>query len=196
MNLLHTFDIVILDIRFMTFLKSLFASFRSDDSGFTLSEMLIVISTILLLGILAVIALTSSQQQARDTKRIADVTALKTAMELYWTNTADYPEVTVGSSTWETLQSDLSNEIASLPLDPNHGRGGAYIYMVNPDNRDEFVVIATLENGTEPALANDIDSPVGGGWVAVDSQGNTVLVEAAGYSCADPIYCVEGSALD
>ena len=83
-------------------------------------------------------ALTSSQQRARDIQRVADMTILQSSLELYWNQNADYPAVTPGTTTWDDLQQALSGEVTALPTDPNHNNGAAYTYIVNPDNTDEF----------------------------------------------------------
>jgi prepilin-type N-terminal cleavage/methylation domain-containing protein len=52
--------------------------------GFTLIELLVVIAIISLLASLAVAALRNARVKARDTKRIADIRQLQTALDLYY----------------------------------------------------------------------------------------------------------------
>lgn len=62
-----------------------------NKKGFTLIELLVVIAIIGLLSTLAVVALSSARTRARDSKRVADMKQLQTAMELYYSDNAAYP---------------------------------------------------------------------------------------------------------
>ena len=53
-------------------------------SGFTLIELLVVISIIGLLSTLAVVALNNARVRSRDAKRTSDMSALLTAMQLFY----------------------------------------------------------------------------------------------------------------
>lgn len=61
-----------------------------NKKGFTLIELLVVIAIIGLLSTLAVVALTSARQKARDSKRVADMKQLQTAMELVFSQNGKY----------------------------------------------------------------------------------------------------------
>ena len=71
--------------------------------GFTLIELLVVIAIIGLLSTLAVVALGSARQKARDAKRLSDLKQVQTALELYYTDNSGYPAaataVTLGAGT-------------------------------------------------------------------------------------------------
>lgn len=62
-----------------------------NKKGFTLIELLVVIAIIGLLSTLAVVALGSARTKARDSKRLADLKQLQTALELYYTDQNAYP---------------------------------------------------------------------------------------------------------
>lgn len=63
------------------------------QKGFTLIELLVVIAIIGLLSTLAVVALTSAREKARDAKRISDIKQVQTALELYFADTGgNYPK--------------------------------------------------------------------------------------------------------
>ena len=59
--------------------------------GFTLIELLVVIAIIGLLSTLAVVALNSARQKARDSKRVSDMKQLQTALEIYFNDKGAYP---------------------------------------------------------------------------------------------------------
>lgn len=62
----------------------------SHIKGFTLIELLVVISIIALLSSIGVASLNTTRAKARDTKRRADITAIRTAMQLYYDKYATY----------------------------------------------------------------------------------------------------------
>ncbi len=85
---------------------------RSSQKGFTLIELLVVIAIIGLLSTLAVVALNSARQKARDSKRVADVKQIQTALELYFADKNGYPAaasaVTLGTGSQVSLCGDTT----------------------------------------------------------------------------------------
>jgi uncharacterized protein (TIGR02145 family)/prepilin-type N-terminal cleavage/methylation domain-containing protein len=65
---------------------------KSNKKGFTLIELLVVIAIIGILATIAVVALQQARQSARDSKRIADVKQIQTALELYYNYNSEYPD--------------------------------------------------------------------------------------------------------
>ena len=59
--------------------------------GFTLIELLVVIAIIAILSTIATVSLTQARQRARDTKRVADIQQVRSALVLYSNARADYP---------------------------------------------------------------------------------------------------------
>ena len=59
-------------------------------SGFTLIELLVVISIIGLLSTLAVVALNNARVRSRDAKRLSDMSAVSTGMQLYFDGTGAF----------------------------------------------------------------------------------------------------------
>ncbi len=83
---------------------------KRSENGFTLLELLVVIGIIGLLASIIVVNLTGARKRARDTKRIADVRSMQTAVEEYYGKYGKYP----------TLISDMvtGGQLPIWPLDP------------------------------------------------------------------------------
>ena len=92
--------------------------------GFTLIELLVVIAIIGLLSTLAVVALNSARMKARDSKRVADMKQLQTALELYFNDKSAYPDQAedeignptngfgcLGGAGWETVASCVNTPV-------------------------------------------------------------------------------------
>jgi len=71
----------------------------TNKKGFTLIELLVVIAIIGLLSTLAVVALNSARQKSRDSKRVADIKQIQTALELYFADKSGYPYVSTAGIT-------------------------------------------------------------------------------------------------
>jgi prepilin-type N-terminal cleavage/methylation domain-containing protein len=73
-------------------------------SGFTLIELMVVISVIAILSTIALIGLRSAQNSAKDTKKISTINGMRAALERMYTDTNAYPlnwaAVTAAGSTF------------------------------------------------------------------------------------------------
>lgn len=67
---------------------------NNNKEGFTLIELLVVIAIIGLLSTLSILALNTARARARDTKRVADVKQIQTALEMYYNDNGQYPTST------------------------------------------------------------------------------------------------------
>lgn len=91
--------------------------------GFTLIELLVVIAIIGLLASVVLVNLNRTRVIARETKRIADLRQLVTALELYYDDNGSYPDT--GGRWWNSCSRPTNyipglspTYIPSLPLDP------------------------------------------------------------------------------
>ena len=64
---------------------------KQKKEGFTLIELLVVIAIIGLLSTMTIVALNSARSKARDTRRIADMRQLVTAINMYYDMYGEYP---------------------------------------------------------------------------------------------------------
>jgi len=133
-------------------------NFKNKSKGFTLIEMLIVITIIALLASLILVGMGGARAKTRDSRRIADLHNVMNALELYYAKYYGYPD----STNWDGLESTLVNGVIGVtrvpkdPLSPNQ----TYEYGVSADNQD-YVLKADLET-EDHALEDDIDGTVYG----------------------------------
>lgn len=137
--------------------------------GFTLIELLVVVAIIGLLATLAVVALGAARERARDSKRMADIRNTQTALELYYTDQADYPtQVLVqdiatyflcngATRAWEATNTCTAAEpiLVAVPDVPTDDATDVFNYT-SADGSDYsiyFVLEGTVGNITENGCA-------------------------------------------
>lgn len=97
---------------------------KNKTNGFTLIELMVVISVIGLLASVILISLNSARAKARDTKRMSDIRQMQTVLELYYDKYGTYPNISqsADSSNCEnrtpTLDFYLGEFVSFIPHDP------------------------------------------------------------------------------
>ncbi|HCS78663.1 TPA: hypothetical protein DIV55_02870 [Patescibacteria group bacterium] len=136
--------------------------------GFTLIELLVVIAIIGILASFAVASFTSAQAKGRDSRRKADLDAIRKALELYKTDSTGaryYPSGNgdavvrrTGDPVGNTNVLTSGNYIKQIPYDPRTNSP----YISNLGNIDGSACVggctthrlrATLENANDPQAA-------------------------------------------
>ncbi len=110
--------------------------------GFTLVELMIVITIIAILATIGVVSFTRVQKQARDTKRKADLRTLATALQAYYTEKQAYPTAAQG------LAILAPTYVPILPVDPQLKTD--YTYKTNA-TEFTYALCGTLETPTDAA---------------------------------------------
>jgi prepilin-type N-terminal cleavage/methylation domain-containing protein len=142
----------------------------NSQRGFTLIEILIVISIIGILASIVLVNLGGFRAKGRDARRIADLKTLQNTLELYYSSNNKYP----------TALSDILTAgigVTKLPKDPK--TNSDYGYCVT-NAGDSYLLGATLE-GTNAVLDSDEDT-VPNGYTCVTS----VSCDDAAYG-----YCIK-----
>lgn len=126
---------------------------KTRRRAFTLIELLIVIFIVSLLATLAVVAYQQARIKARDSKRIADIKQIKTALELFFNENSRYPTIEEWNS--GSIVSFNSGEVfmnniptAPVPADGNCSEASnIYHYIPNDlESPSSYVVEFCISN--------------------------------------------------
>lgn len=101
--------------------------FNKKDRGFTLIELLVVIAIIGILAAVVLVSLNSARGKARDSRRIADIRQIMTALELFYNDNSRYPLPATASTTGPTPTDGTpawSTFISSWPTAPQPAETG------------------------------------------------------------------------
>ena len=133
--------------------------FNKKSKGFTLIELLVVIAIIGILATIVLVSLNTARQKARDTKRLGDLRQVALALEMYYDDNGEYPDVaaTCTAATWDTMAGliEAGGYMTVVPDDPMDSVNYEYkIGTDNPTNAQEYTLLTTLERHN---MAHDID---------------------------------------
>jgi len=150
---------------------------RGKSRGFTLIELLVVIFIIGLLASIVIVSVNTARMRARDTKRKADIQALKKAVEMYNDATGHYPNSGRVADCWQARTSnwipDSGNYGWSQPTylaeiqphdangaccwpwdnDCNPNGGGTYEYF---SDGNQYIISARMENHNDAQINGNL----------------------------------------
>ena len=115
---------------------------KSFKKGFSLVELLVVITIIAILSVAAYSAVGGNTIKARDAKRKQDIGAIQQALELFYVDKGVYPAVSPSGTVKMGGNDGLSKkQLSQLPKDPNGNK--EYIYRLGASATYELA--STLE---------------------------------------------------
>lgn len=98
---------------------------KLQQKGFTLIELLVVIAIIGLLSTLAVVSLSTARQKSRDTRRVADIKQIQSALEMYYNDQQTYP-LTANVTSGSAIATSGVTYMSKMPADPG---SNSYTYV-------------------------------------------------------------------
>ena len=99
---------------------------KINPQGFTLIELLVVVAIIALLSSIALVSLQNSRQKSRDTRRLADMATMNSALELFHADNKGYPGS--GGGVPVGLTPSYASTVATAPPTAD----GVCIGLLNP----------------------------------------------------------------
>jgi len=128
---------------------------KNNKSGFTVVEILVVISIIGLLSATILVGLGGLRAKGRDSRRILDLRQVQTSLELYFSKEGNYP---MNVTDWSDLERQLQYEeigVSRIARDPSNS-SQEYFYG---STGNKYVLGAYLEEESS-RLLNDSYGPV------------------------------------
>jgi prepilin-type N-terminal cleavage/methylation domain-containing protein len=128
---------------------------KLQQKAFTLVELIVVITILAILWTIAFISLQWYSKASRDSVRVADISSMKTSLELFHLNAGKYPQPTLWETItysgwevrtqwtfWDTVVSNLSRNLNKIPTDPLTNK--EYIYS-RLNTKNEYEIWGILE---------------------------------------------------
>ena len=119
-----------------------------NNKGFTLIEVLIVISIIGLLSAATLIGLGTFRGQGRDARRLGDLRQIQNGLELIYSKTGSYP-ADISNATFGAAKIGVN----TVPKDP--GTDVAYTYSKTNCTTYSYILAATLDAESGSKIYND-----------------------------------------
>ncbi|OGF29861.1 hypothetical protein A3H09_02710 [Candidatus Falkowbacteria bacterium RIFCSPLOWO2_12_FULL_45_13] len=154
--------------------------------GFTLIELLVVISIIGFLATASMVVFNSVRIKARDTRRKADLTQIRKALDLYYDANSAYPS---SSGAWRSacpsyggyptsgatgyIPNLAPTHIGKLPIDPSPcSNGNGYLYYSDTVN---YKLLSHVSPESYPSAGQPFYDPFRPTWAWMLCSANTTV---------------------
>ena len=120
---------------------------EKNENGFSLIELLIVVTIVALLTLLAIWAFHLQAMKGRDAKRKTDLAKLQKVLEDYYNDNNCYPETL-------NCNEAFLPYLSSIPCDPINGGNHIYYYSVSQEGTCKrwYKIFTTLEYQKDPII--------------------------------------------
>lgn len=143
------------------------------EKGFTLVEILVVISIIGLLVAVVTTSMTAARSNSRDKIRLVDIEQLRLSFKLYDQYFGEYPlyDAGVALGVGEGIDTDLASIEIDVPADPTHdGVTYMYVYDSNFDCAGVSHKVIYINNFETLKSTSNAESVCGPASDAVEGQ--------------------------
>ena len=132
---------------------------NSKKKGFSLIELSVVIAVIVVLTAMVLIFSNNTRLKSRDARRLSDIRAMRTAVEIYKKSSVD--DTVPAPASWSELSAVLSTELSVVPHDPSNSSANHYVYCyykspTDSSNKGKYVFAVALEQAVD--ILSDIDA--------------------------------------
>ncbi len=119
----------------------------TSKSGFSLIELLVVMTIIAILAVAGIVNFTSASKSARDSRRVGDLETVRQAFVLYRSQNGTYLDAGASFGSFTNLTTDLITQgylSNPAPKDPSSSK--SYVLVTN--TATAFCLCATVDNTT------------------------------------------------
>lgn len=132
---------------------------RSIKHGFTLVELLVVMSIIGVLTTIGLGSFATAQMRGRDAQRKSDLKQISHALEIYYSDHGTYPSTLTFGSEFTDSKTVYFKEV---PVDPSSGY--SYVYRTVPsDPTKKYQLFAYIENTQDKDILSGLSQSCGSG---------------------------------
>lgn len=139
--------------------------YYNAKKGFTLIEILVVVTIIGILASITLLGLGPARRSAQDARRIADIRQMQTALEVFYNRCGKYPPVVPSADTVAAAQTAYTTmaggsaagctglELSNVPNDANPAKLYGYAAATG-SNGDRYIIGALLDVATPQGYNN------------------------------------------
>ena len=152
---------------------------KTSKKGFSLVELLVVITIIAILSVVAYTAVGGQTVKAKNSRRMQDISTMQQALEIYFAENSSYPDSLDAGDTVNTHHRKINETqlgkkyISNMPTDPwsTSAKKVYYYYDILTGNK-QYQIAATIEGET-----SNTAFVAGNGTDLIKDKTNTVVTD-------------------